>query len=254
MAAPRTNTIHEKLISDINNRAKLGLPIAKSEVFWLNGLKLDAKKMMNINPALAHIALAAIAQLECDADKALHHLNCANTIRPDKFIRSQQIIVLTNLGFFSDTLKLLDEALSPKDGLFTEYFTTFISIGAFQKLNDFQKEAVLMGIDLTGLPTETASKASFIMKSASISDERAAEALSVAGTMLRERKIVTLGEAEFSIDDDFDHSPTVFLTFPIRVKADVAADMTWDLYEKLLQKFPDYSPALNIGFRSAVLP
>lgn len=252
MTAQLNNSIHGRLINEINNRSNSGLPIEESEIFWLNRLKLDAKKIMLADPALAHIALAAIAHLEWDEELAFHHLNCATSLTSDIFIKSQYIVGLVNFGFFSDALQMAGDILSPENGMFTEYYKLFITIGAFQKLDNFQKKAVLLGVDLAGFPTEITSKASDILKFASIPNERASEALSVAGSMLRDRKMSACGEAELSVDDEYGHSPIVFVTFKIRVEPKVAADMTWDLYEKLLSKFPDYSPSLNIGFRSVV--
>ena len=147
----------------------------------------------------------------------------------------------------------MDESLNPQYGLFSQYYLTLVGMGLFQKLVVFQDEAKKLGIDLSEMPTDVISRASDILRTAHISDEHAIEVLDIAGSLLRERKLFTLKKPVVSIDDAPGHAPTVFLTLPLRVTPEVAVDMTFELYERLLKKFPDYSSSLNVGFRSALM-
>lgn len=253
MTALNKASIYNKLIEEINVRLRAGLPVQSSDMFWLNGVKKDAKKLMKVDAASAYIVLAILAVLEWDEKAARNHITCAENLEADSFVKSQKMALLVNLGYFTEAFQLVNEALSPELGMFPNFFNMLLGIGGFQKLEEFQQKAITMGIDLTGLPTEFVSEASHIMKSAHIPDERAVEFLNVAGSMLRERRMLTLKEPVISIDADPEHSPTVFVTFLVHVKPEVAADMTFELYEKLLDKFPDYPSNLNIGFRAGSL-
>ena len=253
MTVPNPATVQEKIISEINRRLVTGLPLEEGEKFWLNGLRRDAKKLLEIEPVHAHIALAGLSQLEWDEDTSKIHMRCALTLQRSPYTISQQFVLLVNFGYFSEALQLIDEALSPQDGYFLTQYKGMYSTGAFQKLAAYQERAKEMGLDLGKLPTEIVTKAAGILRSEGISDELASRALDVVGEMLREKSLMSAGEAEIDVDDESGHAPTVFITFPLCVGADIASDMTFELYERILNMYPEHSSIFNIGFRSAVI-
>lgn len=243
-------TIQDRVISEINLRLATGRPIGECDIFWLNSISIDANKLLKVEAVSGYIALAGLAQLQLNEDEAREKIKCATNLRCDPYTLSQKFVILSNFGYFSEVLPLIDMALMPGDGYFIEHYHAIYGAGAFQKLLSFQDKAASMKIDLGGLPTDVLKKAANILNSASISDEKAASIMDIAGAMLRDNKLIAAGDVDLAVDDDFGHLPVVFLTIPINVDSDVAADMTFELCEKILSQDPQYSPSFNVGFRA----
>lgn len=254
MPAVAPQTKYNQIIRSINERLYAGNTITASDEFWFNGLKRDAEKLLKVDAAQGHIALAALMQLKWDEEKASYHIKCANAANPSLEVKTQEATLLSNFGRFSKTLSLLDELLDPRNGFFLQSYLTALSCGAFHRLATNQRKAAEMGIDLSPFPTRTVDKAVPILSATGVTDEQTSKALDVAGDILRERRQLWIGDSvEVEVDDTPGHQPTVFLTFLIRTKPDAASSMTFDLYERLLKLYPDHPPSLNVGFRSATL-
>lgn len=251
MPAPEPLTINNKIIAEINTRLASGLPIQPQDVFWLNRLKQEAKKLMQVNPSGAHIALAAIAHFEWDEQQLREHVRCAGQISSDCFTTIQRAVVMSNFGYVSESYQMIDKIINPNKDDLWDYFPLFCSIGAFKKLITSLERAESMKLNMPNIPVNVIKSANDILTSSGVNEERIAASLDVAGRMLRERRMISAGEMDLSIDDNYGHSPTVFMTIPLCVNADAASEMTFELCENLVRTFPDYSPSLNIGFRTA---
>jgi hypothetical protein len=247
-------TKYNQIIGSINERLRTGNSVTASDEFWFNSLKRDAEKLLKVDAAQGHIALAALMQLKWDEEKALHHIKCANAANPSLETRIQEVALMSNFGRFSYGLALLDDIVDPRNGVFAANYLAAMSCGAFHRLAVNQRKAVEMNIDLSGLPISAIDKATNILSAAGVSDEKTAQALDVAGEILRDRKQFWIGESvEVEVDDTPGHQPTVFFTFLVNTTPETASSMTFDLYKRLLKADPDYSPSLNLGFRSATI-
>lgn len=254
MPAIAPETKYNQLILSINDRLRTGKPVTESDFFWFGGLKRDAEKLLKADAARGHIALAALMQLKWDEEKANFHIRCANAAHPSIETKKQEFTLLSNFGRFSKALTLLDEILDPRNGFFASNYLAALSCGAFQALSINQRKAEEMDVNLSGLPTDTVNKVANIFGSAGITDKQTAEALDIAGELLRGHQLFWIGESvDVAVDDDPDHLPTVFFTFQVRTSVKTAAAMTFELYERLLTVYPDHPSCLNIGFRSKVV-
>ena len=144
MTVPVKASVYNNLIDEINVRLRAGLPVQPSDVFWLNRVKQDAKRLMKINAVEAYVVLAAIASLEWDEKTARSYLTSATNLQPGVLVKSQEIVLLTNFGYFLEAFRLVNETLSPELGMFQKFFNVFIMIGAFQQLEKFQQQAMSM--------------------------------------------------------------------------------------------------------------
>lgn len=251
-AAPQTK--YNQIIDSINERLRTGSSFTANDEFWFNSLKRDAEKLLKVDAAQGHIALAALMQLKWNEGKSLHHIKCANAANPSLVTRVQEIALLSNFGRFSDALALTNETTDPRYGVFVENYLAAMSCGAFHRLSVNQRKAAEMNIDMSGLPTITVDKVTNILSSVGVSDEMTAQALDIAGEILRDRKQLWIGESvEVDVDETPGHQPTVFFTFLIKTTPESASTMTFDLYERLLKSNPDHSPSLNLGFRSVTI-
>ena len=251
VVAPQTK--YGQIIDAVNERLRTGKPVGEHDVFWFNRLKQDAERLLKIDPADGHIALAALMQLKWDEDKASYHVRCAKTARPTIGTTTQEVALLSNFGRFSKASPLLEEALDPRNGFFVDNYLAALSCGAFRAASANLRKAIDMEINLPDLPVDAVNKAINVLSAAEITDEQTAMALDVAGEILRERKLFWIGESvEVNVDDDPGHLPTVFFTFRIRETAEIAASMTYELYERLFERYPDHPSCFNLGFRSAI--
>lgn len=212
--------------------------------FVVRRLFADAEKLKSSSPFDFLLARALIYHASGDLEQALSYLDRAKDLHGSEIeIAYAAAVIYGNLGYFSEAQHYFAKAANPRIGKFTQRFDIGIISGAFAQLNVFIEEAEIMGLDLSGLPVALAKRVCRVFAKAGIDDATVGVMLDYAGSIMREEKMIFVGETpDIYIMDEAGPMPCVHISYRLPAGPSVVARLFDRLVERIacgLEIIPD---------------
>ncbi|GAB1828712.1 hypothetical protein [Achromobacter xylosoxidans] len=231
--------ITDRVAARIRNRIIPAARYLATDDFESRLIEKECRQLLDASPYYGHLVYGIACTMWGNEDGVRYHFRKAleaqsNDLGQALFFHAQS---LSNLGHFSEALALLQEALAPQNGFFTDRAALAPAIGAFHTLKLRAAEAERMNIQLPdSFPAEAARKAAELLESYGTSDADVAAVLDVAGEVLRRRRLFFLGKGpRWSIVDHPELHAVHFL-YEVDQTVDEVADMNFEFAELLARR------------------
>lgn len=213
----------------------------------------DIGKLKKVDAASAYCLLGMVEFLVGNHEAGEHEFAKAWPLNPDARLYSNLWCCLANAGFASKANALVPSVFHPSRNLdgFLEIGRTAITSGSIIAVCNHLDVVESMKIDLSGFPVDVFRKAKALMGELCLSDENVADFLDVAGQVLRDRKMFFLGPTSRLVVIDTPDYPErgLYFSFDIPVSHDEAANIYFELAERLCQKYDALPVGLHVAFR-----
>lgn len=212
-----------------------------------------AEQLDNANKVEGANARAAIWQLTGDRDIALRHIDYAieHAEHPD-FYRTCKVVVLANLGYFSEAAHVFKSSSAPEQGNMTNAWPRGYFCGAFRTMKSYLPKATKMQFDLGSLDIDTAERAANVMEKAGVKDEDVARVLDAAGHVLRSHRLFFVGDGlktnVYVLEDSGD--AFIELSFELDATAKEVHALYREFVDQVTRSVPYIPSVLTVSFRT----
>ena len=240
MKLPVPQTLAESLWSRISAFLEEAVRVDCINSFAFNVLLRDCDKLARtdvINASLYRGALYSVVGRDLDAEYQFDNVEANG----EHFLASAwRMAFYSNRGYAKRVISMADQVLSQRGSIrFSDLMRPVASMGGFQAIcrsadAASQRQEVLVG--MTNL-LEKSRRACAVMKNLQITDDDVSAAVDVAGEIMREQRLVWMGQIPdvetFDEDCDF-HS--LMLQFRIGVSPRKASELTFELIVRLVDR------------------
>jgi hypothetical protein len=250
-----TQPVPETITSELNKQIS-GLIDAATDFMDVNSwavrmLVSDAKKLIKVDPAEGHVALGKIYQLCGDVESMRHHLENAIKLKNDVDFFGVRSACESNLGFMTEASRHIAIVGEPTRGRLSRCCDIALGCGAVSLLNEYIDRAENMGIELSATETKDARIIGKVFSDAGITDEHVSAVLDIVGSIMRERKIFSVGGGSSNIEIEEGAIPTIFYNFSINLPGDQVADMSEELADRIARSPLPIYDQFFVSFRPA---
>lgn len=196
----------------------------------------DLDRLGRADARLRSLLLAKLFGLSGNREKVEYYLrNCASLHVHAVGIELTRLMMLLNLGYFSESIAVQKQLAAPDSGALGELLRSPPGNGAFHSMCSIIEQAHIMNLHNIATPTSDFAAAVRIMDQWGDTDEDYGHALDIAGEIMRERKLfhrdlLSTQPIEAPPDGSFGY---VKLVYQVGVDVDTAIDMTCEYAERL---------------------
>ena len=247
----------------VNHSVNARLDELYSKTGWLNRidawelqqLQRDLERLAATDVVAADRAKISLATLTGDDEVVEARLRNLVANGAQGVARADRLRFLSNRMRAIEALPLAEEAVKNPLPLDThEVVTLMHTIGAFRSAAACIEEANRRSIVTSGTKSVAlAPQIAEAMDRLGVADSQVAQALNVLGHCLSERGMIWLGRGpDIWVSPEAD-SPSILIQYELQIDADGAAQVLWDLTERLAQQ-ELLLPGIAIGLVGSELP
>lgn len=213
----------------------------------------EADKLVKANAVEAWRFRAIVNQLIGDVEQARYCIdNAINLNRNDPIMLETKCVILSNLGEFSEAQEAYERSGSPRLGLYPKGVLNGKNCGATRQIAQYIEEARKLNLEVSSLEPVEIEAAARLMEKHGFSDSDVGRVLDVAGEILRECKVMFLGQIEvFSFDAPDDPA----LSFVIKLPFDAykCEELDTELASRLVGQRIPVPWLLSVNFVSGLI-
>lgn len=234
IASPQTvgNEIQKRIFALLESSATFISP--KSPEFV--SIHDDLDKLGKVDAARRSVLLIDLYALCGDREEAEYYLRNARKIHADPVdVALAQLTMLVNLGYYVESVPVLRYLSNPELGQLSQLLLNPPGNGAYRLLSEMLEQGLLMKLPNITESTENIAAVARVMDQWGDTDDDYARALEVAGTIMRERKLL---HRDYIVSKAVENAPDggsgfVKLSYSVAVDLDTAIEMTCEYADRL---------------------
>jgi hypothetical protein len=235
--APTPQTIAEEIALDVQQiLLNGGRLLVQADERWLE-LFDKTDKLQKVSVVDASALKSDLYQLLGDVKNVEYW--ALNAIKNGGRMRGLSSLAtgLSNLGYVSRAAEIYPQLMDVRDGEINARYGLGIACGAFSQMVDVASNLVKAGGVLEQKDVQMlAHRAQAALQALGVPEETFRSMMDEAGTVMRQRELMWLRTAPDLLVPEVGGSPFLALNYRVKVSPGEAAELTWELAERLAEK------------------